>query len=103
MHLLTSRSGSVPMSTPSTSILPFAMSIIRNRAISRVVLPEPVRPTMPICRQHMPSNHSQTQGEPCCLKQQWEKHYTRAQECGSLCLEPRESWLLTNSKSIPVL
>lgn len=37
------------MSNPSTRMRPPASSIMRKSAMSRVVLPDPVRPTIPIC------------------------------------------------------
>lgn len=46
----TSLSEAAVMSRPSTRMTPPASSIMRNSAISSVVLPEPVRPTMPTWR-----------------------------------------------------
>lgn len=50
MRALTSFSGNRLISAPSTSTLPPARSSSLNRAINSVVLPLPVRPTMPTWR-----------------------------------------------------
>lgn len=44
---LTSLNGSAPMSCPSMMMHPPASPIMRKSAMSRVVFPLPVRPTMP--------------------------------------------------------